>query len=433
MTDSSLHPMTSPRAASAPRPLSPNDRLAPTAAAVLRGAAKGLACEQGGFAAGELWLLDDATQSLGLVARWSREDSEANGSRRRLADAPADVAALAGGAVVLEDASEVADWDLHAPRVEAAICLPVSSDTTIHGVLWLTNDRPLELADEVVELAEVVAGRLALEVERTAEGGRRNAEIAIAEPSLEAEPVSAEPEPTEDFTENHYLIPNQQSALVPPVEAGAWTASHAAGVAEGGCWELADQRLLALSVAAIDSPESSEASQRAAVEWLMSEAQGVAARVDDAGQLLTLLNRRLIDSPLAGEGLAVAAALVDAPEDARAGLGGKGTWCFAGPTTTLSVRASATETHAGDLIPLGWTEPPLAYAPRPFELAIRERLILVAGDPRLTSPLIERRLGDVYRAATADSHREMTADGCLRRLASAGVDDALAAVALRRN
>ncbi|QDT70551.1 hypothetical protein MalM25_34990 [Planctomycetes bacterium MalM25] len=437
MTESSPHPTTPLHAASAPRPLGLSDRLAPVAAAVLRGAAKGLACEQGGFEAGELWLLDDATQSLGLAARWSRNESPTTATRRRLADAPAEVAALAGGAVVLETASEAEAWDLPTDRVAAAICLPVSSDTTIHGVLWLTNERPLALADEVVELAEIVAGRLALEVERNADSALRNVDARIAESVSIAhsdnEPSEPEQEPSSDFTEGQPAFGNPQSAILSPVETAAWTASHATGVAESGCWELADQRLLTIAVVAIDSPESTQATQQAAVEWLLSEAPGVAARVIDAGQLLTLLNRRLLDCPLAGEGLAVAAALVDAPEDAAAGLGGTGTWAFAGPAAALSVRAAATESHVGDLIPLGWTEPQAAYAPRPFELAVRQRLVLVAGDPRMTSPLVERRLGDVYRAATADAHREMTAEGCLRRLASAGVDEALAAVALRRD
>lgn len=436
MTESTLPPASPLHATSAPRPLSLSDRLAPVAAAVLRGAAKGLAHEQGGFSAGELWLLDDATQSLGLTARWSRDDNRRSTTRRRLADAPAEVAALAGGAVVLESPSEAEAWGLPTERVAAAICLPVSSDTTIHGVLWLLGERPLTLADEVIEMAEIVAGRLALEVEREADSARTEAAPAPLDPVDNDEATRGstqlEAASTRGLVEVQSAFSDPQSACLPPVEASAWTASHAAGVAVSGCWELSDQRLLAVSVAAIDSPESSQATQGAAVEWLMSEAPTVADRVDDAGQLLTLLNRRLLDSPLAGEGLAVAAALVDAPEDATAGLGGTGTWSFAGPSATLSVRAAATESHAGDLIPLGWAEPQSAYAPRPFELAVRQRLVLVAGDPRITSPLVERRLGDIYRAATADAHRDMSTGACLQRLAGAGVDEALAAVAVRR-
>ncbi|MEO0531541.1 MAG: GAF domain-containing protein, partial [Planctomycetota bacterium] len=399
------------------------DRLAAIAGPVLRGAAKGLLCEHGGFDAAELWLLDEATRKVQLAARWARTNGQPAAEPRALADAPADVAALAGGAVVLEDADDAAGWGLHTPNTGAAICLPVASDTTVHGVLWLVRETPLAICDEAVELAEIIAGRLALEVERTATVRERPTTTAEA---VRPEPKALAPTPTPP----DYRFP--PAATVEPVEAAAWTAAHAEGVAAAGCWEIADDRLLALSVAAIDSPESSTASQRAAVEWLMDEARLVADRAGDAGLLLTLLNRRLLDSPLAGEGLAVAAAIVDTPEDADAGIGGIGTYATAGPTVALSVRAAMTDTHAGDLVPLGWSEPEAAYAPRPFELAIRQRLVLAAGDPRLTSPLVERRLGDVYRAATADAHREMTAEGSLRRLMTSGTDDVLAAVALRR-
>ncbi len=60
-------PLTSLRAAT-PVSLSTAERVGPIAQAVLRGAAKGLCYEQGGFQAAELWLLDDASRSLGLTA-----------------------------------------------------------------------------------------------------------------------------------------------------------------------------------------------------------------------------------------------------------------------------------------------------------------------------------------------------------------------------
>lgn len=416
------------------------DRLTAIANPVLRGAAKGLLCESGGFEAAELWLLDEATRELRLAGRWAKEGAmfaaEPRTARRLLADAPADVAALAGGAVVLEDHAEAAGWDLHVLEAGAAIGLPVSSDTTVHGVLWLVRAVPIAIRDEAVELAEIVAGRLALEVERNLERNART--VAAPKPAARAKTEPTMPGSSEPADEVAISLPSVDlrfppAASVQPVDAAAWTAPHVAGLASAACWEIADERLLALSVAAIDSPESTTASQRAAVEWLMDEARMIADRAGDAGLLLTLLNRRLLDSPLAGEGLAVAAAMIDAPEDADAGLGGVGTYAVAGPTVALSVRAAATETHAGDLVPLGWSEPEAAYAPRPFELAIRQRLVLAAGDPRLTSPLAERRLGDTFRAATADAHREMTADGSLRRLATSGSEDVLAAVALRRD
>lgn len=426
-------PLTKPASRTAPAPGSVRDRLAPVAQPILRGVAKGLS---GGFQAAELWLLDDASRSLRLVTRWELEGSllagAASRKARALAEAPADVAALAGGAVVLEDPAEAAGWDLHT-AAEAAVCLPVSSDSTIHGVLWLLGETPRVITDEAVELAEVVAGRLALEVERLGNGAADNTErTAPASKRPNAAPATSESEPTPAPTEAPAGFRVAQSLHVAPLEAAAWSAGHTEGLSAAGCWELSDGRLVALAAAAIDSPDSTTATQRSAIEWLMEEAPLVADRAEDAGLLLTLLNRRIQDTPLAGEGLAATVAILDRPEDAEAGLGGRGTYAVAGPTVALSVRAAMTESHAGDLVPLGWTEPQSAYAARPFELAVRQRLVLTAGDPRLTSPLAERRLGDVYRAATADAHREMTAAGCLQRLMSGGLEDVLAAVAVRR-
>ena len=406
-----------------------------TAAAVLRGATRGLAAEQGGFRAAELWRLDDEAKTLRLAERWGADDADHDRlTVRLLANATADVAALAGGAVALESAEEIATWDLHEAHAGAALCLPVASATTIHGVMWLFADHALAMSDEMVELAEVVAGRLALEIENAELGsGKAEADQAttvgelaseLVEPFERSLTVAAESMPT--------ALPLPGSAFVAPVEAAGWTEPHADGLSLAGCWELEDGRLLSVAAAAIDSPESTEASQRAAIDWLGAEAPVLAKLADDAGDLMTWLNRGLIESPLAGEGLAATVALVDAPEDAEGGVGGIGTYAVAGPTVGLNVRAATTESHAGDLVPLGWSEPDAAYAPRPFELAVRQRLVLVAGDPRLTSPLLERQLGDAFRAATADAHREMTPERCLRRVERSGVDEAWAAVAIRR-
>lgn len=425
-------PLTSPLSAAAAT-MSMAERVGPIAQAVLRGAAKGLCYEQGGFQAAELWLLDDASRSVGLVARWSSKISSLAArptiTRRQLADAPAEVAALAGGAVVLETSRDALAWELNSPALGAAICLPVASDATIHGVLWLLADAARKIPDEAVELAEVVAGRLALEVERNADCGLGIADsVTVSSKTASIKNTAVEPAQAPLEAPVHA----SQFAVVAPVEAAAWTASQAGGLAAADCWELPGGRLAAIAVAAIDSPDSTQASQCAAVEWLMAEARELAPKTSDAGLLLTVLNRRLLESPLVGEGLAVTAALMDAPEDADAGIGGVGTWAFAGPTVSIAVRASSTSTHVGDLVPLGWSEHEAGYASRPFELAVNERLVLTAGDPRLTSPLTERRLGDVYRAATADAHRGMTPEGCLRRLATSGNDDVMAAVALRR-
>lgn len=127
--------------------------------AVLRGAARGF-----GYEAAELWLLDDATRRLTRRLAWGvGADREA--PARTLEEADADLAALAGGAVVLENRSETRDWPLPRPAVSAT-CLPVSSDRTIHGVLWFFGSNERDLDDLELEVLEIIAGRFAMEIER---------------------------------------------------------------------------------------------------------------------------------------------------------------------------------------------------------------------------------------------------------------------------
>ena len=128
-------------------------------AAVLRGAAKAY-----GYDAAELWLLDDATRRLTRHTAWGVV-AEKTPPVRTLEEADADVAALAGGAVVLENREATRDWPLPHPAT-SAVCLPVASDLTIHGVVWFYGANERDLDDRELEMLEIVAGRLAMEIER---------------------------------------------------------------------------------------------------------------------------------------------------------------------------------------------------------------------------------------------------------------------------
>ena len=129
--------------------------------AVLRGAAQGFGCT-----AAELWLLDNATKCLRRRVAWG-QGADQKADARHLAETEADLAALSGGAVVLETPDEVQPWGLHR-AASSAVCLPVSSDRTIHGVLWLFGEEARPFADTEVEVIEIIATRLAVEIERDA-------------------------------------------------------------------------------------------------------------------------------------------------------------------------------------------------------------------------------------------------------------------------
>ena len=110
-----------------------------------------------------LFLLDD--QDRYLVAQSSVGLSDKDFSQlaaRSLRNSKADVEALAGAAIVMECNEQVQLWDCPLDG-QSAICIPVSSATTLMGTLWISCDRPQEYSDEQLNMLEIVAGRLAAE------------------------------------------------------------------------------------------------------------------------------------------------------------------------------------------------------------------------------------------------------------------------------
>jgi hypothetical protein len=149
-------------AAGVPVVARPDDgrKLAGVLESLLAGAARALDCQAAG-----LYLLDDATSELKLRSAWGLPGTRLADPARPLAGATADLEAMAGHAVVLRDTEHAPLWN--APEdFAAALCVPVASDTTVHGTLWLFAPRPRDFDDRQAQLAEVVAGRLATELER---------------------------------------------------------------------------------------------------------------------------------------------------------------------------------------------------------------------------------------------------------------------------
>jgi sigma-B regulation protein RsbU (phosphoserine phosphatase) len=149
--------------------------------AVLKGGANAVGCH-----AAALYLLDDATTHLKLRASWGL-------SRTRLADPPrpldgalADLEAMLGHAVVLEDARRIGPWN-PPEDFPSAVCVPVSTPTTILGTLWLFSSRQRDFHDRETNIVEVVAGRLAADLEREmlvregVDGAQLKRQIAAAE------------------------------------------------------------------------------------------------------------------------------------------------------------------------------------------------------------------------------------------------------------
>lgn len=142
------------------RPRHADAELADRLEAILHVGAETIGCVAAG-----LYLLDDATTSLGLRACWNLPDERFVGDARPLATALGDLEALCGHAVSVEDSSIDASWN--PPELfPAFICVPVSSSRVPLGTLWFFAPATRTFSDHDVGVVEALAGRLAVELER---------------------------------------------------------------------------------------------------------------------------------------------------------------------------------------------------------------------------------------------------------------------------
>lgn len=136
--------------------------LAARLEAVLRSAANVLGCD-----AAALYMLDAATTELKLRACWGLPAERLLNPPRRLAEALADLQALSGHAVAIEQPALAAAWRV--PEACAAgLCVPISTPTVPLGTLWLFCQQPRPFTDKDQHVAEIAAGRLAADLERHA-------------------------------------------------------------------------------------------------------------------------------------------------------------------------------------------------------------------------------------------------------------------------
>ena len=134
--------------------------LATRLQAVLQGGAKAVECQ-----AGAIYLLNEATTELKLRSSWGLPRERLTDRPRRLKGCLADLEAMLGHAVVLEDTEVFKQWN-GPENFPSAICVPVSSPTTILGTLWFFSNDSRDFTDTQTNIVEVVAGRLAADLER---------------------------------------------------------------------------------------------------------------------------------------------------------------------------------------------------------------------------------------------------------------------------
>ena len=87
-----------------------------------------------------LYLLDEATTELKLRSSWGLPFDRLAAPARPLKGAVADLEAMLGHAVVLDDPNTTRVWNVP-EEFPAAVCVPVSTPTTLLGTLWVYQQR----------------------------------------------------------------------------------------------------------------------------------------------------------------------------------------------------------------------------------------------------------------------------------------------------
>jgi serine phosphatase RsbU (regulator of sigma subunit) len=134
--------------------------LAERLEAVLRAGVEAIECHAAGA-----YLLDEATTELKLRCSYGLPADRLAAPARPLEGALADLEALLGHAVVLDDESVMPTWN--APEdFPAAVCVPISTPTMLLGTLWVFSNQKRGFSDQETNILEVIAGRLAADLER---------------------------------------------------------------------------------------------------------------------------------------------------------------------------------------------------------------------------------------------------------------------------
>ena len=142
-----------------PHPEEPK-HLADRLEAVLRGGAQAVGCH-----AAAMYLLDEATSKLKLRSCWGLPLDRLTAPPRPLKGAVADLESMLGHAVVLEDTPMMHHWRVP-EEFTAAVCVPISTSTTILGTLWMFSNAKRDFTAEQTNIVEVVAGRVAADLDR---------------------------------------------------------------------------------------------------------------------------------------------------------------------------------------------------------------------------------------------------------------------------
>lgn len=204
----------------------------------------------------------------------------------------------------------------------------------------------------------------------------------------------------------------EQFPVFPPlleeVEIAGWSSHRRRLSGNFHDWQmLHDGRILVTVGHAVGhDTDTMKAALVAQSAWAAIRAHALHAR--DAATLLSLAARSLWGIPGEKVHADVAVALVD-PVGAHVSLS------LAGDPLVWRIRAAKAERLASDQPPLG-AATDISYRELPLDLAIRERLLIVADDPLRRSHRLMAALAASCTNPSAESHRRMTAGDAVARI-----------------
>jgi serine phosphatase RsbU (regulator of sigma subunit) len=363
--------------------------LAERLEAVLKGGAEAVGC-----AAAALYLLDEATTSLKLRAGFGLPQERLLAPARPLRGAVADLEALVGHAVVLEDTSLLPHW--RCPEdFPAAVCVPVSSPSMPLGTLWIFAAAPRDFSPAETNLVEIVAGRLAADLER---------EMLLAA-GVQAKQRDRQFDAAERW--QHDRLPSV-TPLVDDYEVAGWT-RQAEGI--GGNFHdwsvLPDGRLAAV----VGDAQGALLEAGLGAAALQAAVKSHGGYRHDAGQLLGRVNDTLWNGS-AGDQLASLFYAIIEPHT------GVLEFAQAGPATGMVVRGGE---HAREVLggqsPLLGIDVDARFKAEQRVLAAGEVLVLLSEGARNAVDEAGLRIGEGAIAALVARHRRESAGQLVNRIA----------------
>ena len=118
------------------------------------------------FCAASLYLLDSQQKMLKLRSCWGLPEERLLDPPKPLHDSVADVEAILGQIVVVNEDYLLETWRVP-EDFPMAVCLPVTSAQCVWGTLWLFADQRRDCTEHELNLMEYIAGRVATELEKS--------------------------------------------------------------------------------------------------------------------------------------------------------------------------------------------------------------------------------------------------------------------------